>query len=191
MIFTSIRDFSVRLLFPAHAAEGLPFILEIPFLCLLCVVPPFFLFLIPCWNKGSIQSIPFSYSAVPADSRLHALGDGHKKDGNTKNKESKQAPRIYSPPLPLSSSCAQTRRNRHMRRDVRVATMYVFCSVPLHLFFLWLCLPPFSSLPLFASLCPSLSLDAARWFTQKLSALSWQLYACRDICECAYAGGLK
>lgn len=57
-----------------------------------------------------------------------------------------------------------------------------------------LALPP--SFPPCVSLCPSLlvSLSAARCLTQKQAALSWRvrrLYACRDICECAYVGGLK
>lgn len=155
--FTSFRDFSFRLLLPAHAAEGLPFILEILFLSLLCVVP-YFLFLVPCRKRGSIQSIPFFYSAVPADTRLHALDwrrlREKKREKGVQSKERRtQTPRIYFPPfLSLLLLRSQQPKQAHEGRrqsgsDARV----------LHLLFLALCLPPpLLSASLCVPLCTSL-----------------------------------
>ena len=208
--FTSFRDFSVRLLFPAHAAEGLPFILEILFLSPPCVVPHF-LFLVPCRKRGGFHSIPFLLfcrASWHPPSCLHALDwwrlkkkkkkkKGKKRGGNRKQREDRE-----DLPFLLSSACAHTSWNRRMKG--RRQSGSDVCAP--HLFFLSLCLPPLLlstslfvcvSLPLSLSLCllslsAFLSVSAPRRFTQGQAALSWRvrwLYACRDICECAYAGG--
>lgn len=106
LFFTLFRDFSLWLLFPVHAAEELPFILEILFLSLLCVVPPFF-FLVPCRKRGSIQSILFFYSAMPADTRLHAVDDGDKQRWEFKARRGLRLPGLvfllsFSPLLALT-----------------------------------------------------------------------------------------
>lgn len=125
------------------------------FFSLLCVVPPF-LFLVPCWNRGSIQaSLSLILLCQLTPVFMPWMMEIKKKE--IQNKERTHAHRINFPPLPLSSSCAHTRWNRRMRGDVRVAAMYMFCSVALHLFFLLLSLPPF--LLLSTSLCLSLSLS--------------------------------
>ncbi len=195
----------MRLLFRAHAAEGLPFILEILFLSLLCVVPHF-LFLVPCRKRGSIQSIPFFYSAVPADTRLHSLDDGDKK-----KKKKKKAKRglelpvfIFLPSLPLflslslslplSSSCAHTSRNWRVRWEagrgrqsgIDVCVFFFFLlrgSSPL-LFSRFNPLRLSFSLPAYAARC-----SARRLLSR--DGRERRRYACGDICECAYVGGLK
>lgn len=152
----------MRLLFPVHAAEGLPFILEILFLFLLCVSPPF-LFLVPCRKRGSIQSIPFFYSAVPAESRLHALDDRDKKRRGYEAKRGLNLPGfIFLPSLSPLLALSHTLEHRWGTSEWQRC---MFCSVALHLFFLLLSLPPFGiTTSLRARLCFSL----ARWLTQEL-----------------------
>lgn len=151
-MFTSIGDFNVRLLFPAHAAEGLPFILEILFLSMLRVVPTF-LFLSPLLKERQQSKHPFLLFCRASWHPPSCLGCWRWRK--------KTLPGFIFLSSLSFSSCAQTSRNRRKRRDVRVAAMFVF----LHLFsiFLWLCLPPFTPPPLSVSapLCFCL-LSAAR-----------------------------
>ncbi|CAB1412939.1 unnamed protein product [Pleuronectes platessa] len=162
---TSFRDFSVRLLFPVQSAEGLPFILEIQFVSLSCAAVPPFLLLVPCRKRGSVQNIPFFYSAVPVDTRLHAVDDGDK-EGDRKQREDASSLDLFSssPPSPLvlrSHTLKQAHEGR--RQSLPGSDVCVFAPRLLTSSF-----PP-CSLPLFVSACcrPSLlvPLSVARWFT--------------------------
>lgn len=155
--------------------------------------PPF-LFLVPCWNRGSIQaslSLILLCQLTPVfmpwmmkinkkeERRKYKTKRGHKHTGF-----------IFLPCLSLLLALSHTETGAWGETSEWQRCM---CFAP-WLFTSSFSCSRFSSLPLFVSLCPSLLLSAACWFTQKLAALSRRvrsLYACRDICECAYVGGLK
>lgn len=122
-------------------------------------------FALPCplsEEKRHSKSIPFLYSAVPAETRRHALDDGDRKKKRKKGKkrwEYKAKSRLKLPGfifLPLSPLLLflHSHQNReHGGETSEWQRCISFCSVALHLFFLLLSLPPSFSLPRFLSLC--------------------------------------
>ena len=161
--FTSFRDFSVRLLFPAHAAEGLPFILEILFLSPPCVVPHF-LFLVPCRKRGGFHSIPFLLFCRASWHPPSCLGlmeikkkKKKKEKREKKRRESKAKRGQRGPPFP-SLLCLRSHQLKQAHEGETSEWQRCMRSSPL----LSLALPPSPS-PLYLSLCvcvsPSLSLS--------------------------------
>lgn len=148
----------MRLLFPEHAAEGLPFILEILFSSLLCVVPHF-LFLVRCQKRSTVQRIPFFYSAVPADTQPSFLGlMGIEIEEGTMKRREDTALRIYFSSLPSLL---------FLGGDVRVAAMDALFTSS----FSYSASLLSSSLPLSGSLLVSPS-SAARCCTREQAAPS-------------------
>lgn len=184
----------MRLLFPAHAAEGLPFILEILFFCLLSAVPPF-LFRVPCWNRGSIQASLSLILLCQLTPVFMPLDDGDKKRREYKTKRGHKLTGFILLPC-LSLLLVLTHAETGAWGETSEWQRCI-CFAPCLFTSSFSCSPSLPSplcLSLSLSLCPSLPLSAACWFAQKLAALSWRvrlLYVCRDICECAYVGGLK
>lgn len=102
-------------------------------------------FALPCplsEEKRHSKSIPFLYSAVPAETRRHALDDGdrkkkerkEKKDGNIKQRVDSSSRDLFSSPCPpFSSSCIHTKTGstggrRQSDSDVFLFALWLFTS---------------------------------------------------------------
>lgn len=102
-------------------------------------------FALPCplsEEKRHSKSIPFLYSAVPAETRRHALDDGDrkkkrkkgKKDGNIKQRVDSSSRDLFSSPFPpFSSSCIHTKTGstggrRQSDSDVFLFALWLFTS---------------------------------------------------------------
>lgn len=103
-IVTSFRDFGVRLVFqPSKSTQSHPRN-PVYFFSLLYAVFPLFLFLAPCWKRGSVQSIPLYHCVVLVEATFIHWGMELKKS-QISSKEMIQALRMNCPPS-FSSSFA-------------------------------------------------------------------------------------